>query len=91
MIYFIPTVTCIVPSQVWHIIVLIAAALLRFIFLGRNYSSRIDNKKILIYLPILAIEFLHFYLILSTFYSITAGNSLDSGFQKVFHSRAYYD
>ncbi len=65
------------------------AAGLRFIFLGRNYCSRVDSKEILLYAVILAIEGLHFYLILSTFFSKNAGASIDAGMQKVFHTRAY--
>jgi hypothetical protein len=88
-LYFLPTLFCVVPSQVWHLMMLIIAALLRFIFLGRNYCSRVDSKEILLYAVILAIEGLHFYLILSTFYAGNAGASIDSGLQKVLHSRVY--
>lgn len=88
-LYFLPTLLCVIPSQVWHLIMLLLGAFLRLIFLGRNYCSRVDSKEILIYIVILAIEFLHYYLINSTFYNSVAGTSIDEGMQKVLHSRTF--
>jgi len=49
---------------------------IRFIFMGRNFSSRLDSKKIIIYIVIIAIEALHFYLVNSTFFTVYAGASI---------------
>lgn len=68
---------------------LLIAAGLRFVFLGRNYCSRVDSKEILLYAVILAMEGLHLYLIMTTFFSKNAGSSIDSGMQKVFHMRVF--
>lgn len=88
-LYFLPTLFCIIPSQLWHLLMLLIAAGLRFVFLGRNYCSRVDSKEILLYAVILAIEGLHFYLIMTTFYNKNAGSSIDAGMQKVFHMRVF--
>lgn len=44
ILYFIPTFLCMVPSGTLHTVALLLAAILRFIFLGRNFSSRVDSK-----------------------------------------------
>ncbi len=55
MLYLIPTFLCMIPSRTMHLVALLLAALQRFTFLGRNFSSRVDSKEIIVYAVILVI------------------------------------
>jgi hypothetical protein len=77
------------PSEAWHILMLTLGEFMKAIFLGRNFSSRVDSKKFIIYIPILIFAFLHYYLVYSIFFNKMAGPTIDDGFNKVFHERKY--
>lgn len=57
VLYFIPTILCLIPSLYWHVGMLAVAGLIRSIFLWRNYSSKIPSgaKSIGILVAILII------------------------------------
>jgi hypothetical protein len=80
---------CLVPSQLWHMIMLAMGAIFRFVFLGRNYAQKIDSKTLIVYAVIIVIEVIHFYLTISTFFNAIAGQSIDEGINKIFHQRSY--
>lgn len=41
LLYIIPTILCLIPSLWWHVGILSVAAIIRGIFLMRNYGSRV--------------------------------------------------
>jgi hypothetical protein len=41
ILYFVPTIFCIVPSFYWHIIMMSAGSIFRLIFLYRNYATKL--------------------------------------------------
>lgn len=41
VLYFIPTILCLIPSLYWHVGMLALAGLIRVLFLYRNYSPKI--------------------------------------------------
>jgi hypothetical protein len=59
---------CVLPYKNAHMIALLLAALLRAVFLGRNYTSRLIDKKGILFIVIVGIEVLHFYVINNSFF-----------------------
>lgn len=55
ILYIIPTILCFIPSLYWHVGMLAVAAVLRGIFLLRNYSSKIEEKVYVLAIVILII------------------------------------
>lgn len=84
LLYIIPTLLCLIPSMIWHLIMLGVGALTRTIFLLRNYSTRLDSKTYIMLVVILIIEGLYFYLLLSVMFKNNNGASIDSGTKQVF-------
>lgn len=83
-LYMVPTILCFIPSLYWHLIMLIIAALLRTIFLLRNYSTRIESKAYLFLVVILLIEGLYLYIMLQTMFKNNSGYTIDDGTKQVF-------
>lgn len=71
ILYIIPTAICIVPLATVHTVLLILAAVLRGIFLARNFSQRIRaiQSKGIIYFVVGAIQALEFIIWQSTFFA----------------------
>lgn len=84
VLYFIPTIFCIIPSLYWHLIMLGVEGLLRAIFLLRNYSSKLDSKAYIMFVVILMIEGLYVYILLQTMFQNNSGYSIDEGTKQVF-------
>jgi hypothetical protein len=41
ILYFVPTLVCIIPSLYWHILLMAFGSIVRAIFLFRNYASKL--------------------------------------------------
>ena len=60
------------------------AALLKLIFLFRNYASKVDARSIIILVVIALFEALYFLIVVQVFFSRYAGTGLTEGTDKVF-------
>lgn len=55
VLYFVPTLFCMVPSLYWHIAMLAAGGFFRTIFLYRNYATRVESKPYIIMFVIIIV------------------------------------
>lgn len=74
ILYFIPTAVCIMPKETIHTIMLLLAAILRGVFLGRNFASRMTTRGFIIYFVIAAIEGLNYFVVKGTFFTVHGVN-----------------
>jgi hypothetical protein len=75
LLYIIPTVFCVIPNKTSHIILLMLAAILRGIFLARNFASRSNSQasKGIIYFIVAAIQALEYIIFSGAFFTAYAG------------------
>ena len=55
VLYIIPTISCMLPSIYWRIIMLAINATLRTIFLFRNYCTKLATRRFFLLILLVAI------------------------------------
>ena len=85
ILYYVPTFLCFIPSTVWHIIMLFIGSLLRGIFLGRNYSTKMPEKLFILIIAVVVMEVINLIVLNSMMFSAVGGSSISDGAKKVFH------
>lgn len=84
ILYFIPTLLCLIPSLYWHVCLLAVGSLFRAIFLYRNYSSKIPAKSVAILVVILIIEAVFVFTLLRVMFANDNGYNFSDGTKQVF-------
>lgn len=84
VLYFIPTILCLIPSLYWHVGMLALGSLIRSFFLFRNYSSKIPAKSFAILIVILCIETLFVFTLMRVLFPNHSGYNLTDGTNQVF-------
>lgn len=88
VLYFAPTLLCLIPSLYWHVGMLAAGSLLRSIFLFRNYSQKIPSKSFAILIVILLVETLFVVVVMRVLFENNNGHNFSDGTKKVFDRHA---
>jgi len=79
---------CVVPSFFWHAAVLGVGALLRIIFLYRNYGKFVETaRSITLLFVFLAVEALYEYVLLKIIFPNFKGMGFGDGTKQVFGHR----
>ena len=60
---------CVIASKVVHTVALLLAAVLRGVFLSRNYTFRVMDRKGIGYMVILGVEALYYFVASTTFFA----------------------
>lgn len=91
VLYFIPTILCLIPSLYWHVGMLAASGLIRCIFLWRNYSAKIPStaKTIGILVTVLIIEALFVATIMRVLFANDSGYNFSDGSSRVFNNPSH--
>lgn len=84
VLYFVPTLFCMVPSLYWHVAMLAAGGFFRAIFLYRNYSTRVESKPYIIMFVIIIVELLFFFVVYRSMFYNDVGYGPQQGFTAVF-------
>lgn len=66
---------------------LLLGEVLKGIFMARNFSSKVESKKFIVYISVLIFAGAHFVLINSLFFKNVGGTTIGDAFNRVFHSR----
>jgi hypothetical protein len=64
VLYFIPTLLCMFTSIAWYVSCLFGEAIIRAIFLFRNFSTRIESRTYVLLIVFLLVEFFYAYVLL---------------------------
>lgn len=84
VLYFIPTLACLLPSLYWHVGMLSLQALLRALFLWRNYGSKIQANSLPILVVAVLIEALFGFSLLRVMFRENSGYGFSNGADQVF-------
>lgn len=84
VLYFIPTILCLIPSMYWHVGMLTIGGILRAIFLFRNYSKKLTEKTYVLLGVAAGIEAIFVLAIMRTLFKNDNGYNLSDGTSKVF-------
>ena len=84
VIYFIPTLLCLLPSLYWHVGMLSLQGLLRALFLWRNYGSKIAANSFPILVVALLMEALFGFSLLRVMFRDNSGYGFSNGANQVF-------
>jgi hypothetical protein len=82
-LYFIPTVLCMFTSIAWYVTLLFGQAIIRSIFLFRNFSTRIESRTYVLLMVFLLVEFFYSYVLLQVVFFKYSGYTFTEGINQL--------
>lgn len=83
LLYYIPTLFCVLPTVLWHVTALAVAAFTRAVFLYRNVSEKLESRTYILMLLFAMTEGFYLYLMLQTSFRRFSGYNYEDGIKQL--------